>query len=106
MTIASMEGNPAIAKMLIQHGADANKKDKEGKTVLMVNVSSIVGIISLLLLSIQLAALNGHEELVKLLLENGANPFVKNQVASSLLKRNVVIFYGCPNYSSSMGRVQ
>ena len=32
-----MEGNPAVAKMLIQHGADANKRDKEGKTVLMVS---------------------------------------------------------------------
>ena len=38
LSVASMEGNPAIAKMLIQHGADANKKDKEGKTVLMVSV--------------------------------------------------------------------
>ena len=38
MYVASMEGNPAMAKMLIQHGADANKKDKEGKTVLMVCV--------------------------------------------------------------------
>ena len=37
MYIASMEGNPAVAKMLIQHGADTNKKDKEGKTVLMVS---------------------------------------------------------------------
>ena len=35
--IASLEGNIAVAKMLIQHGADANKKDKEGKTVLMVS---------------------------------------------------------------------
>ena len=35
--IASMAGNPAVAKMLIQHGADANKRDKEGKTVLMVS---------------------------------------------------------------------
>ena len=37
MYIASMEGNPAVAKMLIQHGADTNRKDKEGKTVLMVS---------------------------------------------------------------------
>lgn len=62
---ASLEGNTAVAKMLIQHGADASRKDKEGKTVLM------------------LAALNGHEELVKLLLDNGANPFVKNQFGKS-----------------------
>ena len=40
--IASMEGNPAVAKMLIQHGADANKKDKEGKTVLMVSLRGTV----------------------------------------------------------------
>ena len=35
--VASMDGNQAVAKMLIQHGADVNKKDKEGKTVLMVS---------------------------------------------------------------------
>ena len=35
--LASMDGNQAVAKMLIQHGADANRKDKEGKTVLMVS---------------------------------------------------------------------
>lgn len=33
---ASLDGNTAVAKMLIQHGADANRKDREGKTVLMV----------------------------------------------------------------------
>ena len=33
----------------------------------------------------QLAALNGHDELVKLLLDNGANPFVKNQVENNVL---------------------
>ena len=39
-----MEGNPAVAKMLIQHGADANKKDKEGKTVLMVSVQDTISV--------------------------------------------------------------
>ena len=36
INVASMDGDASVAKLLIQHGADASKKDKDGKTVLMV----------------------------------------------------------------------
>ena len=31
-----MGGNAAVARVLVEHGADVNRKDSEGKTVMMV----------------------------------------------------------------------
>ena len=51
-----------MAKTLIRHGTDINRTDKDGKTALMMSV------------------INGHESLVKLLLENGADLSMTNEV--------------------------
>ncbi|XP_063048102.1 fibronectin type 3 and ankyrin repeat domains protein 1-like [Engraulis encrasicolus] len=61
MRVCAVSGNAAVASLLISAGADVNARDKDGKTPLMV------------------AVLNNHVELVKLLLENGADYHVKNE---------------------------
>ena len=33
---ASVGGNAAVARVLVEHGADVNRRDSEGKTVMMV----------------------------------------------------------------------
>ena len=33
---ASVGGNAAVAHVLVEHGADVNRRDSEGKTVMMV----------------------------------------------------------------------
>ncbi|KAI8512524.1 Multidrug resistance-associated protein 4 [Branchiostoma belcheri] len=62
--VAALNGDPQIAQLLIQAGADVNRKDKDGKTPLMI------------------AALNGHKKLVQLLVESGADFKVKNEFGS------------------------
>ncbi|XP_066529772.1 fibronectin type 3 and ankyrin repeat domains protein 1-like isoform X4 [Hoplias malabaricus] len=64
MRVSAMSGNAAVASLLIRARADVNVRDKNGKTPLMV------------------AVLNNHEELVQLLLDNGADHLVKNEFGS------------------------
>ncbi|CAH1257944.1 FANK1 [Branchiostoma lanceolatum] len=62
--VAALNGDQQIAQLLIKAGADVNKRDKDGKTPLMI------------------AALNGHKKLVQLLVESGADFKVKNEFGS------------------------
>jgi uncharacterized protein len=52
--VASINGAPEIVRLLLEHGADVEVKDKNGKTAL------------------QIAAGRGPDEVVKLLREPGA----------------------------------
>lgn len=61
MRVSAISGNAAVASVLLQAGADVNVRDKAGKTPLMV------------------AVLNNHVELVKLLLDSGADHHLKNE---------------------------
>ncbi|XP_067311391.1 fibronectin type 3 and ankyrin repeat domains protein 1-like [Pseudorasbora parva] len=61
MRVSAISGNAAVASTLLQAGADVNVRDKDGKTPLMV------------------AVLNNHVELVKLLLDSGADHQMKNE---------------------------
>uniref|UniRef100_A0A671NIW3 Fibronectin type 3 and ankyrin repeat domains protein 1-like n=1 Tax=Sinocyclocheilus anshuiensis TaxID=1608454 RepID=A0A671NIW3_9TELE len=61
MCVSAISGNAAVASILLQAGADVNIRDKAGKTPLMV------------------AVLNNHVELVKLLLDSGADHHMKNE---------------------------
>ncbi|TRZ01342.1 hypothetical protein DNTS_031865 [Danionella cerebrum] len=62
MRTSVVSGNTAVATVLLQAGAEVNIRDRAGKTPLMV------------------AVLNDHTDLVKLLLENGADHNMKNEV--------------------------
>ncbi|XP_026864673.2 fibronectin type 3 and ankyrin repeat domains protein 1 isoform X2 [Electrophorus electricus] len=68
MRVSAMSGNAAVASLLIHAGADVNVRDKDGKTPLMA------------------AVLNNHEELVELLLDNGADHHVKNEFGSGAIE--------------------
>lgn len=57
-----MNGNRSVALTLLVCGAQVNLQDKDGKTALMV------------------AIINGHQELVELLLQKNADITVKNLV--------------------------
>ncbi|XP_057199689.1 fibronectin type 3 and ankyrin repeat domains 1 protein [Triplophysa rosa] len=61
MRVAIISGSAAVAAVLLKAGADANVRDKAGKTPLMA------------------AVLNNYEDLVKLLLGNGADHRMKNK---------------------------
>ncbi|XP_051724288.1 fibronectin type 3 and ankyrin repeat domains protein 1-like [Ctenopharyngodon idella] len=61
MRVSAISGNAAVASVLLQAGAEVNVRDKAGKTPLMV------------------AVLNNHVELVKLLLDSGADHHMKNE---------------------------
>ncbi|XP_073725763.1 fibronectin type 3 and ankyrin repeat domains 1 protein isoform X3 [Misgurnus anguillicaudatus] len=65
MRVSATSGNPEVAAILLQAGAGVNVRDKPGKTPLMV------------------AVLNNHEELVKLLLDSGADHQMKNEYGAS-----------------------
>ncbi|XP_004681011.1 PREDICTED: fibronectin type 3 and ankyrin repeat domains protein 1 [Condylura cristata] len=68
MRVSAVSGNQRVASLLIEAGADVNRRDKDGKTPLMV------------------AVLNNHEELVQLLLEKGADATVKNEFGKGVLE--------------------
>lgn len=55
LATASLTGNAAVARVLIEHGASVNLTNADGQTPLI------------------LAALGGHEELITALLEAGAD---------------------------------
>ncbi|XP_072025834.1 fibronectin type 3 and ankyrin repeat domains 1 protein-like [Amphiura filiformis] len=65
MRCAAVVGKADVAKVLLNAGADCDAKDKDGKTPLMV------------------ASLNGHHHLVRVLVERGADPNVKNEFGMS-----------------------
>ncbi|XP_072559799.1 fibronectin type 3 and ankyrin repeat domains protein 1 isoform X1 [Paramormyrops kingsleyae] len=65
MEVSAVSGNVAVAALLINAGASVNAADRKGKTPLMV------------------AVLNDHQDLVSLLLRNGADLSVKNEFGSS-----------------------
>ena len=67
MRVACLTGNDEVAEVLIAKGADINKIDKSGKTVLMA------------------ASMNGHFNLVRLLVDKGADVFEKNREGKAFL---------------------
>ena len=79
---ASLSGNAAVARVLIEYGANVNQMNAAGQTPLI------------------LAAVGGHDELTKVLLEAGADPRTTNshgQTALDIAKamEKIVI---CPHY--------
>ncbi|KAK3095975.1 hypothetical protein FSP39_021528 [Pinctada imbricata] len=76
---ASLSGNRSVALTLVQAGAKINTQDKDGKTALMV------------------AIINGHQDLVELLLKKNADLSVTNEygktayeMAHSMERRRIV----------------
>ncbi|XP_071827545.1 fibronectin type 3 and ankyrin repeat domains 1 protein-like [Apostichopus japonicus] len=67
MRCCAMSGHVEVARELFFAGAEVEKKDKDGKTALMI------------------AALNGHRDLVQLLVERGADPFMSTEFGMSAL---------------------
>ncbi|XP_077992513.1 fibronectin type 3 and ankyrin repeat domains protein 1-like [Glandiceps talaboti] len=61
MRACTLGGNPDVARVLINAGAQVNTRDHDGKTPLMI------------------ASLNGHLSLVQLLIQKGADIHVKNE---------------------------
>lgn len=59
--LASLNGNVEVAKILIENGADVNKKDKIKKSALMA------------------AAVGGNVDLIKLLVVKGADVYAENE---------------------------
>lgn len=41
--VATLSGDAAVARVLVERGAEVNRRDSEGNTVLMVSGSSTVG---------------------------------------------------------------
>ncbi|XP_067285696.1 fibronectin type 3 and ankyrin repeat domains 1 protein [Pseudorasbora parva] len=68
MMVSVINGDTAIASLLISAGADVNVQDRDGKTPLMV------------------AVLNNYEHLVKMLLEKGADLNIQNKAGVSALE--------------------
>lgn len=62
MFTAAVSGNADVANTLMRYGSEIDKRDKDGKTALMM------------------AVVNGHERLVKLLLDSGADLTITNEV--------------------------
>lgn len=107
--VAALRGNAKVAKALIDAGADVNGRDSSQTTVLMVgnckygNISGcdwVEGLYCYVLL--QQAALNGHKDLVRLLLKSGANPQDKNQVRGQPCCMEAVVLEYCSVFSSLM----
>ncbi|XP_026108921.1 fibronectin type 3 and ankyrin repeat domains protein 1-like, partial [Carassius auratus] len=73
MIVSVITGDTAAASLLITAGADVNLQDRNGKTPLMV------------------AVLNNYERLVKVLLENGADPNIQNQVRTSYKQNKTAV---------------
>lgn len=74
--VASLSGNRSVALTLLLAGAEMNVQDKDGKTALMV------------------AIINGHQDLVELLLQRNADITVKNLVNHVLLFISVTKWLG------------
>ncbi|XP_068111834.1 fibronectin type 3 and ankyrin repeat domains protein 1 [Hyperolius riggenbachi] len=66
MRVSAVSGSTEVARCLIAAGAKVNVKDKDGKTPLMV------------------AALNNHEQLVRFLIESGADCSITNEYGISI----------------------
>uniref|UniRef100_A0A8C1ZB49 Fibronectin type III and ankyrin repeat domains 1 n=1 Tax=Cyprinus carpio TaxID=7962 RepID=A0A8C1ZB49_CYPCA len=62
MRVSAISGNAAVTSIILQAGADVYVLDKAGKTPIMV------------------AVLNNQKEMVKLLLDSGADHHIKNEV--------------------------
>ena len=62
LLVAAVGGNKEAASLLLRNGACMDQRDKDGKTALMI------------------AVVNGHQGLVELLLEKGADLSIKNEV--------------------------
>ncbi|XP_042630597.1 fibronectin type 3 and ankyrin repeat domains protein 1-like [Cyprinus carpio] len=61
MRVSAISGNAAVTSIILQAGADVYVLDKAGKTPIMV------------------AVLNNQKEMVKLLLDSGADHHIKNE---------------------------
>ncbi|XP_075072092.1 fibronectin type 3 and ankyrin repeat domains protein 1 isoform X2 [Mixophyes fleayi] len=68
MRVGAITGNTDVAECLVNAGAEVNAKDKDGKTPLMV------------------ATLNNHEDLVRFLIQRGADCSITNEYGISIAK--------------------
>ena len=60
--VAAITGNADIAQILLRSGTDVNRRDKDGKSPLMM------------------AVVNGHEHLTQVLLNHGADYKITTEV--------------------------
>ena len=67
MFTAAVGGNRDVAHLLLRNGCNVNKIDKDGKAALMI------------------AVVNGHQAMVELLLQKGADITLKNEVGAFFL---------------------
>ncbi|KAL0964778.1 hypothetical protein UPYG_G00328810 [Umbra pygmaea] len=67
MRVSAIRGDAAVASLLVKAGAGVNLMDRDDKTPLMI------------------ASLNNHEDLVKLLLENGADCGIQTKFGKSAI---------------------
>eukprot|EP01038_Epipyxis_sp_PR26KG_P005808 gene5808-8014_t len=83
---ASSIGDLALVKELLTFGPDVNRADNDRWTPL------------------HFAAFNGHEEIVSLLLKNGANPYLYN--VNDRLPRDLAMSQGFPNIAAIIPQQQ
>ena len=72
--VAAVAGSPDVAALLIEHGADLNKRDRDGKTALMI------------------AVINNHQELCKTLITAKCDLFVQNEVGEYLSQQTCTYY--------------
>ena len=69
VVVAAVGGDEKCARLLMRHGAKLNRRDKDGKTALMI------------------AVVNGHQKMVEHLLEKDADVSMQNEVGTGVIIR-------------------
>lgn len=90
LMIAANEGNEALARLLLEHGADVNVRAM--KDNLLPNVQGST--------ALHFAVLNGNTGMVKLLLEHGADLFYVNNEGNTPL--HYLSFVGSPDLQKNI----